>query len=331
MKKFLLAILTTFSMSVMAADITGAGATFPYPVYSKWAQAYKDKTGIGLNYQSIGSGGGIRQIKNKTVTFGATDAPLSAEDLQASGLIQFPTVFGGVVPVIHLDGVAPGQLKLTGKVLADIFEGKITRWRDARITSLNPDVPLPNRAITVVHRSDGSGTTAIFSTYLSEVSGSWEQNVGAGKALRWPVGVGGKGNEGVASFVNTIYGSIGYVEYAYALQSKLTHAKLQNAAGNYVEPTSETFAAAAIGWKASNGSYKQPVNQKGDKAWPITGATFILVYKNPSDLAKVQEALKFFDWAYKNGAMMAEELHYVPMPVSIVEGIRAMWKANGLW
>lgn len=331
MKKIIVAILASLATTLaFAEDITGAGASFPAPLYSKWSAMYYDATGIRVNYQSIGSSGGVRQIKAKTVVFGASDAPLKADQLNEAGLIQFPTVFGGVVPVINLPGVEAGQIKLTGPVLADIFEGKITRWRDERIASLNPDVPLPNIAIAVVHRSDGSGTTSIFAEYLASVSPTWKANVGVGSALSWPTGVGGKGNEGVASFVQRINGTIGYVEYAYALQNNLAHARLQNAAGNFVDPDGESFAAAAIGWTASNGSYAQPINQIGPKAWPITGATFILVHKNPSNPDAVRSALKFFDWAYKNGGATAKELHYIPMPQNIVDDIHRMWSSNNL-
>ncbi len=331
MWRFIAAAALAFATtSAFAEDITGAGASFPAPLYSKWSAIYRDTTGVRVNYQSIGSSGGIRQITSKTVAFGASDTPLKSEQLDEAGLIQFPTVFGGVVPIVRLDGIEPGQLKLTGEILADIFEGKITRWRDERITSLNPTLPIPNRAITVVHRSDGSGTTAIFSEYLSKVSSSWKANVGVGPALSWPVGVGGKGNEGVASFVQRIYGSIGYVEYAYALQNHLSYTKFQNKAGNFVDPNIETFAAAADGWKANRGSYVQPTNQGGVAAWPITGATFILVHKNPSNPNTVKSALKFFDWAYTNGADVARVLHYVPMPTNIADDVRAVWRANNL-
>ena len=319
-----------------AADISGAGATFPYPIYAKWADTYKKETGIGLNYQSIGSGGGIKQIQNKTVTFGATDAPLKGADLEKWGLAQFPAVMGGIVPVINVDGVKPGELTLDGPTLAKIFLGEIKSWNDAAIQKLNPSAKLPNQAIAIVHRSDGSGTTFNFVYYLSEVSADFKSKVGVNTSVQWPAGIGAKGNEGVANNVAITRGSIGYVEYAYALQNKLTHTKMINKAGKTVEPTMEAFQAAAANadWKSQPGYGVILANQPGDMSWPMTAATWILVYKAPADAAATGSALKFFDWAYRNGGKMAEELHYVPMPASVVKDIEAYWQnevkdANG--
>lgn len=307
--------------------INGAGATFPYPIYAKWADAYRNKTGVGMNYQSIGSGGGIKQITAKTVDFGASDAPLSVEKLNELGLIQFPAVMGGVVPVVNIGGIKPGELKLTGQLLADIYLGKITKWDDAAIKQLNPGVKLPDKKITVVHRSDGSGTTFIFTHYLAKVSPEWQQKVGNNTSVNWPAGVGGKGNEGVASYVQRIRGAIGYVEYAYALQNKMPHAAMQNAAGKFVEPSSKTFQAAAANadWLNTPGFNLMLTNQPGADSWPITGATFILVYKKQEKPEVAREVLKFFDWAYKSGDKMAEELHYVPMPENVVKVIEQAW------
>ncbi len=311
-----------------AADITGAGATFPYPVYAKWAEAYKNKTGIGMNYQSIGSGGGIKQIKAKTVDFGATDAPLNANELGMLGMTQFPTVIGGVVPVLNVQGIAAGQLKLSSDTLVAIFMGKITKWNDAKIAAENKDLNLPDQAITVVHRADGSGTTHIFTSYLAAVSTEWMREVGAGKAVKWPAGTGGKGNEGVASYVQRIKGAIGYVEYAYALQNKMTYAQLQNRDGRFVSPTAESFKAAAgnAKWKASEGFAEILVNEPGAESWPIVGATFILIYKNQDNAAVGAEVLKFFDWAYANGDKLAADLDYVPLPNNVTDMIRKTWK-----
>jgi phosphate transport system substrate-binding protein len=313
-----------------AADISGAGATFPFPIYAKWADAYKAKTGIGLNYQSIGSGGGIKQIEAKTVTFGATDAPLKGEELEKFGLAQFPTVMGGIVPVVNLEGVNPGDLVLDGATLADIFQGKITKWDDAAIAKLNPDAKLPSTAIAVVHRSDGSGTSFNFTTYLSDVSADWKSAVGAASAVEWPVGIGAKGNEGVAANVSQTAGAIGYVEYAYAVQNKMIYTKMVNAAGKVVAPTAEAFSAAAASadWKSVPGYGVILANQPGDATWPMTAATFILVYKKPDDAAATAEALKFFDWAYKSGDQMAADLVYIPMPDSVVADIEAMWQSD---
>lgn len=311
-------------------EISGAGATFPYPVYAKWAEAYAKLTGVKMNYQSIGSGGGIKQIKAKTVDFGASDAPLQPEELDKAGLMQFPMVMGGVVPVVNIPGFKPGDLHLSGKVLAQIFMGEITKWDDSRIAELNKGLTLPNSAITVVHRSDGSGTTWIFTNYLSKVSSTWKDNIGNDKAVSWPAGVGGKGNEGVASYVKRIKGSIGYVEYAYALQNKMSYAQLQNQAGNFVSPTSENFQAAAANadWAHAPGFYMVLTDQPGAKSWPITGATFILVYKTQDKPANAAAVLKFFDWAYHNGGAMAQQLDYVPMPSSVVSLVEKTWANN---
>ena len=317
--------------SAAATDITGAGATFPYPVYAKWAEAYKAKSGVSMNYQSIGSGGGIKQIQNKTVDFGASDMPLKPEDLDKDGLLQFPTVIGGDVPVVNIEGVKPGELKVTGPVLADIYLGKIAKWNDPAIVKLNPGVKLPASAITVVHRSDGSGTTFIWVNYLSKVSPEWKQKVGEGTAVAWPTGVGGKGNEGVASYVQRVKGSIGYVEYAYALQNRMTYAQVQNRDGNFVSPSSETFKAAAAGaeWSKAPGYYLVLTDQPGKTAWPISGATFILMYKTQAKPDSAREVLKFFDWAYSNdGDKLADSLDYVPLPESVTAQIRGTWKAQ---
>jgi len=313
--------------SAAAADISGAGATFPYPVYAKWADAYKKETGIGLNYQSIGSGGGIKQIKAKTVTFGASDAPLSGDDLAKFGLVQFPMVMGGIVPVVNLEGIKPGEIVLDGATVAKIFMGKIKNWNDPAIKALNPDVNLPGDAIAVVHRSDGSGTTFNFTYYLSDVSADWKSDVGTAKAVEWPVGIGAKGNEGVANNVGNTKGSIGYVEYAYALQNKLTYAKMMNKAGKIVAPTSDAFAAAAANadWSSEPGYGVILANQPGDTSWPMTAATWILVYAKPQDPAATLEALKFFDWSYKSGGKMAADLDYVPFPKNVVEQVEHTW------
>jgi phosphate transport system substrate-binding protein len=327
-----LAAFAAASQAALAADITGAGATFPYPLYAKWAEAYKQQTGIGLNYQSIGSGGGIKQIRSKTVDFGASDAPLKADELEKDGLIQFPTVMGGVVPVVNLEGIAPGQLKLTGAVLADIYLGRIGKWNDAHIAGLNPGVRLPNQPITVVHRADGSGTTFIFTNYLSKVSAEWKDKVGNNASVSWPAptSTGGKGNEGVASFVQRIKGSIGYVEYAYAKQNRMTFAMLKNRDGEFVAPSDKTFQAAAAGadWKNAPGFYEILTDEPGKASWPITGATFILVHKAQPDGAKAKEVLKFFDWAYRNGDRMALDLDYIPMPDDVVTLVQSAWKGQ---
>ena len=311
-------------------SISGAGATFPYPIYAKWANAYYKETGLKLNYQSIGSGGGIAQIKAKTVDFGASDAPLKKDELDASGLIQFPMIMGGVVPVLNVEGIKPGEVKLTGAVLADIFLGKVKEWNDPAIAALNPGVKLPSQAITVVHRSDGSGTTWIFTNYLDKVSPGWHSKVGTDKSVAWPVGVGGKGNEGVAAYVQRIKGAIGYVEYAYALQNKMTYADLGNRAGKFVSPTSEAFQAAAANadWKEAPGFYLVLTDQPGEKSWPITGASFIIVYRGQSDFEHSRDMLKFFDWCLRHGQSMAEDLAYVPMPSNVVSLIEDEWRSD---
>jgi phosphate transport system substrate-binding protein len=310
-----------------AMDISGAGATFPYPIYAKWADAYKKETGVGLNYQSIGSGGGIKQIEARTVTFGATDAPLKGEDLDKNGLVQFPMVMGGIVPVINLDGIKAGDLVIDGPTLAMIFLGEIKTWDDAAIKKLNPSAKLPSTAIAVVHRSDGSGTTFNFAYYLAQVSDDWKSKVGFNTSVEWPVGIGAKGNEGVSNNVSQTKGSIGYVEYAYALQNKLVFTKMVNKDAKTVAPTSEAFQAAAANadWNSVPGYGVILANQPGATSWPMTAATFILVPKQPQDSAAAAEALKFFAWAYAKGGKMAEELDYIPMPSKVVSDIQAMW------
>jgi phosphate transport system substrate-binding protein len=322
------ALAAATATSAFAVDITGAGATFPYPVYAKWAQAYRQATGVGMNYQSIGSGGGIKQIEAKTVDFGASDMPLMPDDLQKNGLMQFPAIMGGVVPVVKLEGVQPGQLRFTGQLLADIYLGKVTKWNDAEITKLNAGVKLPATEITVVHRSDGSGTNFLWTNYLSQVSPEFKSKVGEGTSVNWQGGVGGKGNEGVASYTQKIDGALGYVEYAYAKQNKLTYALMQNRNGKFVAPTDETFAAAASNadWKGAPGMRVVLTNQPGDKAWPITGASFILLHTKAEKPENTREVLKFYDWAFKNGQKMAESLDYVPMPDNVVQTIHASWK-----
>lgn len=319
-----------FSAAVAAADITGAGATFPYPIYAKWAEAYKAKTGVGLNYQSIGSGGGIKQIKAKTVDFGASDKPLEEAELNESGLTQFPAIMGGVVPVVNLEGIPPGQMKLTGEVLAEIFLGKIKKWNDPKIAALNPGLKLPDENVTVVRRSDGSGTSFLFTNYLSKVSAEWKSSVGEGTAVKWPEGVGGKGNEGVSAYVQRIKGSIGYVEYAYAKKNKMGHVALKNKDGQFVQPDDATFQAAAANadWAKAPGYYVILTEQPGKESWPITGASFVLLYKTQADAAKGKEVLSFFDWALKSGGKMASELDYVPMPDKVVKLIEASWKSQ---
>ena len=321
------AMATLFMGSSFAAEITGAGATFPYPMYAQWAEGYKAATGNSLNYQSIGSSGGIRQIKAKTVTFGATDAPLSGEELDKDGMIQFPAIIGGTVPVVNLDGFKPGELRVTGAVLADMFLGKIANWNDPKIAATNPGKKLPDQAITIVHRADGSGTTFNFTDYLTAVSKDWSTSVGKGPAVKWPAAssVGGKGNEGVAANVNRVKGSLGYVEYAYVKKNNMTFMQLQNADGKYVAPDDLTFAAAAAGadWMSVPGMGVSMVNAKGANSWPISTASFILMYKQPTDKAAAAEAVKFFDWAFSNGKKMAEELDYVALPDSLTAQIRA--------
>ena len=326
LKKALVISAISFAPVAFAADMTGAGATFPYPIYAKWAEAYKAKTGSNLNYQSIGSSGGIKQIKAKTVDFGATDNPVKFEDLEKDGMVQFPAIIGGVVPVMNVDGVKPGELKLDGPTLADIFQGVISDWGDKRIALMNPGVKIPSGPITVVHRADGSGTTAIFTDYLAKTSTLWKDAVGAGAAVKWPAAssVGGKGNEGVAANVSRIKNSVGYVEYAYAKKNKMTHIALKNKEGNFVQPDDLTFAAAAAGtdWAKIPGMGTFITDAAGAKSWPITGASFILLYKNPENKANAAEVMKFFDFGFKEGKNMAIELDYVPMPDATTDFIR---------
>ncbi len=323
------------SISTFAADITGAGATFPYPIYAKWADAYRKATGNGMNYQSIGSGGGIKQITAKTVDFGASDMPMKPDDLAKNGLVQFPAVMGGVVPVVKIAGIQPGQLKFTGQLLGDIYLGKVKKWNDPAITKLNPGVKLPDQEIAPIYRSDGSGTTFLFTNYLSKVNADFKGVVGEGTSVKFPAGVGGKGNEGVASYVQKLNGAIGYVEYAYAKQNKLAYTMLQNRSGKFVEPDDETFKAAAANadWKSVPGMGVVLTDQQGDKAWPITGASFILLHAKQEKAEAGREVLKFFEWAYRNGGAMAQELDYVPMPEPVVKQIQGAWKgvtdANG--
>jgi phosphate transport system substrate-binding protein len=328
-KRFMVAAASAFTLisAAHAADITGAGATFPYPIYAKWAEAYKKVTNVGLNYQSIGSSGGIRQIRAKTVTFGATDAPVPGAELDKDGMVQFPAIIGGTVPIINLDGFKPGELRITGEILAEVFMGNILKWNDAKLAALNPGKKLPDQNITIVHRADGSGTTFNFTDYLSVASKSWAEKVGKGAAVKWPAAssVGGKGNEGVAANVARVKGSIGYVEYAYVKKNNLNFMQLRNKDGNYVSPDDKTFAAAAAGadWFSVPGMGLSIVDQKGAQTWPISTASFILMYKSPADKAASQEALKFFDWAFKNGKNLALELDYVPLPDSLTDQIRA--------
>ncbi len=310
--------------------INGAGATFPYPIYAQWAYKYEKLTRVKINYQSIGSGGGVAQIKAKTVDFGASDAPLTQKELDEIGLIQFPMVIGGVVPVINLNGVPQGSVKLTPEILADIYLGKIKQWNDARLKTLNPDVQLPSKAITTVHRADGSGTTWIFTNYLSKVSAEWKEKVGFGKAVAWPKAnsVAGKGNEGVASFVKNVEGSIGYVEYAYALQNNMNYVQLRNKAGHFVKPLIESFQAAAANadWENAPGYYLVLTDQPGENSWPITGASFILLYKEQNDKAHARAILEYFDWCYRHGADLAVKLHYVPVPEPVYTLVENTWK-----
>lgn len=320
--------LAAWTSAAPAADLSGAGATFPYPVYSKWADAYKKQTGVGLNYQSIGSGGGIKQIKARTVTFGASDMPLKPEELKESGLVQFPMIIGGVVPVVNVPGVKAGQLTIDGATLASIYMGEITKWNDARIRKLNPKLALPDVAIAPVYRSDGSGTNFLFTDYLSKTSPKFKDSIGAATSVQWPVGIGAKGNEGVANMTAQTSGAIGYVEYAYAKQNSMAYALMLNVAGRAVAPKAEAFqaAAASADWAHAAGYYLILTNQPGATSWPITGASFILIPAAPTDTAATAEALKFFDWAYRNGAAMAAALDYVPLPDGLVKQIRATWK-----
>jgi len=331
LKKIVIALAATSALAYAsissATDITGAGASFPYPVYGKWAEAYKAQTGISMNYQSIGSGGGIKQITAKTVDFGASDKPLTLEELDKTGMMQFPTLIGGVVPVINVNGVANGQLHLDGTTLANIYLGKITKWNDPAIVALNKDLKLADDLITVVHRSDGSGTSFIFTNYLSKVSPEWKANVGEGTAVSWKAGTGGKGNEGVASYVQRIKGSIGYVEYAYALQNKMATAQMKNREGNFVTPDEASFKAAAAGadWAHAPGFFEILTNEAGKGSWPISGATFILMHKKQDKPQSGEAVLKFFDWAYANGDKMAADLDYITMPDSVKKLIHAAW------
>jgi phosphate transport system substrate-binding protein len=330
-KKFFVALFAAIALPVLAADITGAGATFPYPIYAKWAEAYKKSTGVGLNYQSIGSSGGIRQINAGTVAFGATDAPVKGEDLDRNGQVQFPAIIGGTVPIVNLDGFKPGELRITGAVLAEVFMGTIVKWNDPKLAALNPGKQLPDLNITVVHRADGSGTTFNFTDYLATVSKPWLDQVGRGAAVKWPAAssVGGKGNEGVAANVARVKGSIGYVEYAYVKKNNLTFLQLQNRSGRFVSPDDTTFAAAADGadWFSVPGMGLSIVDQRNPAAWPISSASFIIMYKNPRDKAQSQEVLKFFDWAFRNGQGLARELDYVPLPAALTAQIRErVWK-----
>ena len=329
-KAIVAAGLVAASTAAYAADITGAGATFPYPIYSKWADAYKKQTGNGLNYQSIGSGGGIKQIEAKTVTFGASDMPLKVEQLDKSGLVQWPMIMGAIVPVVNIEGVKPGEMVFDGDTLANIYLGKITKWDDPAIKKLNPNVKLPTDAIAVVRRSDGSGTTFNFTDYLSKVSPDWKSKVGEGTVVEWPVGVGAKGNEGVSGNITQTKNSIGYVEYAYAKQNKLTYAAMINKAGKTVQPTVEAFQAAAANadWTHAPGYYVILTDQPGDKSWPITASSFILMHKEPADKAASAEAVKFFKWAFENGGKMAEELDYIPMPDNVVKLIEKTWSSD---
>ena len=316
------------SIAASAQDITGAGATFPAPIYAKWADAYHKATGVKVNYQSVGSGAGIKQIKSRTVDFGASDMPLKDEELAKDGLVQFPTVIGGVVPVVNIKGIAPGQMRITGQLLGDIYLGKIKKWNDPALVALNPGVPLPDDAISVVRRADGSGTSFIFTNYLSKLSPEWKEKVGEGTAVNWPTGAGGKGNEGVAAFVQRLPNSIGYVEYAYAKQNKMTHLLLRNASGAFVAPDDTAFKAAAAGADWTKTFYQILTEQPGAGSWPITGATYILMYRQSDKPASSASALKFFDWAYVNGDKMADELDYVPLPSSVKDLVRKQWADN---
>jgi phosphate transport system substrate-binding protein len=313
-----------------AADMTGAGATFPYPIYAKWAEGYKAATGNGLNYQSVGSGAGIKQIKAKTVDFGASDMPLKADELEKEGLMQFPAIMGGVVAVVNVDGVTPGQLKMTGPVLADIYMGKITKWNAAPIAALNPGVKLPDTDITVVHRADSSGTSFLWTDFLAKTSPAWKESIGSGTTVKWAVGVGGKGNEGVAANVQRIKGSIGYVEWAYAKKNKLSHTQLRNKEGVDLQPSDDVFKAAAANaeWTKAPGFGVVLTDGAGKQSWPVTGVSYILMHKEQADANKGKEVVKFFDWAFKNGAPAAAELDYVPMPASVVKQVQDAWKAN---
>ena len=331
MKKLLAILLSVVAVSATAQEVTGAGATFPAPLYSKWASDYNRVTNIKINYQSVGSGAGIKQIEAKTVTFGASDMPLTDDRLKDLGLFQFPTAIGGVVPVINVKGIEPGQLKLTGALIADIFLGKITRWDDAAIRALNPSLALPDQAITVVRRADGSGTTFIWTNYLSKVSKEFKDTIGEGTAVNWKVGAGGKGNEGVAAMVRQLPGTLGYVEFAYVKQTKMNWVNVQNAAGTWVAPTEEAFKAAAANADWNRTYFQILTNQAGKEAWPISGATFILVYLKPEDAAKSKTAIAFFDWAFASGDKAADDLDYVALPLAVKNKIRADWKRLALY
>ena len=324
--KQLFAIVLAIATFSASAQITGAGATFPMPIYYKWSELYNKETGVALNYQSIGSSGGIRQIDAKTVTFGATDAPVAGDKLDKNGQVQFPAIIGGTVPIVNLDGFKPGELRITGPVMAEVFLGEINKWNDARLAALNPGKKLPDLEITIVHRADGSGTTFNWTDYLSSTSTKWAEKVGKGAAIKWPAAtsVGGKGNEGVAANVQRVKGAIGYVEYAYVKKNNLTFLQLQNKSGKYVSPDDLTFAAAAAGadWFSVPGMGVSIVDQRGDAAWPVSTASFIIMYKDPADKKASQDALKFFDWAFKNGKKAAEELDYVALPDSLTKQIR---------
>lgn len=325
---FVGAAVSLAAVAAQAADISGAGATFPYPIYSKWATDYKAKSGVGLNYQSIGSGGGIKQIKAKTVDFGASDMPLTVKELDEAGLVQFPMIMGGVVPVVNIKGIEPGKMKLTGPVLADIYLGKITKWNDKAIADLNKDLKLPDLDIAPVYRSDGSGTTFNFTYYLADVSPSWKEKVGVNSSVQFPVGIGGKGNEGVSAFTGRTDGAIGYVEYAYAKQNKMAYTLMSNKEGLFVEPNAKTFQAAAAGadWAKAPGYYLILANQPGKESWPMTAASFILLYKKQDKPETAKDVLKFFDYAFKSGQDAALSLDYVPMPDAVVSMIEASWK-----
>ncbi len=319
------AALAAFAGATLAQDVTGAGATFPAPLYAKWADAFNKATGARINYQSVGSGAGLNQIRGKTVDFGASDMPLKDDALAKDGLVQFPTVIGGVVPVLNVKGIQPGQVKLTGQVLGDIYLGKITKWNDAALTALNPGVPLPDAAISVVRRADGSGTTFIFTNYLSKVNPEWQAKVGEGTAVNWPTGAGGKGNEGVAAFVNRLPNSIGYVEYAYVKQNKMTYTLLKNKDGEFATPDDANFKAAAAGADWSKTFYQVLTEQPGKLTWPLSGATFIMMHKAQEKPVQAMNSLKFFDWAMDNGDKMAAELEYVPLPDSVKALVRKQW------
>ncbi len=324
----LAAAATLFVSAAFAQDVTGAGATFPAPIYAKWADAYNKATGARINYQSVGSGAGIRQIRGKTVDFGASDMPLTDADLAKDGMIQFPTVIGGVVPVVNIKGIAPGQIKMNGQVLGDIYLGKISKWNDAALVALNPGVPLPDAAISPVRRADGSGTTFIFTNYLSKVNAEWKSKVGEGTAVNWPAGAGGKGNEGVSAFVQRLPNSIGYVEYAYAKQNKMSYVLMRNKDGIFVPPSDTNFKAAAAGADWSKTFYQILTEQPGKDSWPITGATYILMFKQQDKPANASNTLKFFDWAFVNGDKMADELDYVPLPTPVKDLVRKQWTDN---